>query len=127
MKKLFILLWIKAMRIGYAGGCHQIPERSFFIKGWQFPVCARCTGILLGQIIFLILFLVKIYIPIYLCFVFLFIMFLDWLIQYLELKQSTNIRRLITGTLAGIAEMRLFIYILAFLFNIIKIQFNNFI
>ena len=25
--------------------CHQIPERSFFIAGHQFAVCARCTGL----------------------------------------------------------------------------------
>jgi uncharacterized membrane protein len=25
--------------------CHQIPERSFFVVGHQFAVCARCTGL----------------------------------------------------------------------------------
>jgi uncharacterized membrane protein len=25
--------------------CHQIPERSFFWGAYQFPVCARCTGL----------------------------------------------------------------------------------
>ena len=25
--------------------CHQRPERSFFLDGDQFPVCARCTGL----------------------------------------------------------------------------------
>jgi uncharacterized membrane protein len=28
--------------------CHQIPERSFFIAGHQFAVCARCTGLYVG-------------------------------------------------------------------------------
>jgi uncharacterized membrane protein len=28
--------------------CHQIPERSYFIAGHQFAVCARCTGIYAG-------------------------------------------------------------------------------
>ena len=30
-----------------AGGivCHQLPERSFFWGAWQYPVCARCTGL----------------------------------------------------------------------------------
>ncbi len=25
--------------------CHQIPERSFYLSGFQLPVCARCLGI----------------------------------------------------------------------------------
>src|SRR6185369_10464832 len=28
--------------------CHQIPERSYFIEGHKFAVCARCTGIYAG-------------------------------------------------------------------------------
>jgi uncharacterized membrane protein len=28
--------------------CHQIPERSFYIAGFQLPVCARCIGIYAG-------------------------------------------------------------------------------
>ena len=28
--------------------CHQLPERSFFIAGHQFAVCARCTGLYFG-------------------------------------------------------------------------------
>ena len=28
--------------------CHQKSERSFFIRGNQMPVCARCIGIFLG-------------------------------------------------------------------------------
>lgn len=28
--------------------CHQIPERSLFIAGHQFAVCARCFGLYLG-------------------------------------------------------------------------------
>jgi uncharacterized membrane protein len=31
--------------------CHQIPERSFYVSGVQFPVCARCTGLYLGALI----------------------------------------------------------------------------
>jgi uncharacterized membrane protein len=28
--------------------CHQRPERSFYLWGAQFPVCARCAGIYAG-------------------------------------------------------------------------------
>jgi len=28
--------------------CHRLPERSFFVAGRQFHVCARCTGMIAG-------------------------------------------------------------------------------
>jgi uncharacterized membrane protein len=39
--------------------CHQIPERSFYFSGIQFPVCARCTGLYVGGIIGLALWSVR--------------------------------------------------------------------
>ncbi|PQL91928.1 DUF2085 domain-containing protein [Apibacter adventoris] len=32
--------------------CHQKPERSFFWKRKQFPLCARCTGIYIAFVPF---------------------------------------------------------------------------
>lgn len=31
--------------------CHQIPERSFYLHGFQLPVCARCLGLYAGATI----------------------------------------------------------------------------
>ena len=31
-------------------GCHARPDRSFYWKGKQFPICARCTGELAGML-----------------------------------------------------------------------------
>src|SRR5256714_2723859 len=28
--------------------CHQIPDRSFHLAGYQFAVCSRCTGLYAG-------------------------------------------------------------------------------
>jgi uncharacterized membrane protein len=38
-------------------GCDQIPEHSFFWNGYQFPICARCSGVLLGAGLFVGFFL----------------------------------------------------------------------
>lgn len=100
-----IKMWAFFMRLGDRCGCHQIEERSFKFKGYQFPVCSRCTGILTGQILAIIIYLIKIRIPIYVSIFFLLIMFLDWYVQYKQIKKSTNIRRFITGNLAGIAQI----------------------
>ena len=106
-------LWLKLMAIGCHSGCHQMPERSFFIKGYQFPVCARCTGVLIGYISALIsCFFVRqnIFISIACCLV----MLVDWLLQRLKIKSSTNPRRLVTGIIGGFGVMS--IYCLAILF-----------
>jgi uncharacterized membrane protein len=41
-------LWGVTIYRSFSYVCHQIPERSFFIAGHQFAVCARCTGLYSG-------------------------------------------------------------------------------
>ena len=100
------------MRLGNRCGCHQREDRSFKIKGWQLPICSRCTGILTGQLIGVIIYMLNIRIPIYIDFLFLLIMFFDWFIQFKNIRESTNLRRFITGNLAGIAQMSILIKII---------------
>lgn len=38
----------RAVYEGFSYVCHQIPERSFQIRGHSFAVCARCTGLYFG-------------------------------------------------------------------------------
>jgi len=90
------------MEMGARMGCHQLPERSFFIRGYQFPVCARCTGVILGQIAGVCFYFVFELPPMWTC-AFCGVMFLDWLIQRIKLRESTNLRRLLTGLLCGFA------------------------
>jgi len=95
--------------------CHRLPERSFFIKGHQFPVCARCTGFYISlAIVVLYDLLVPIKVTfngfivgIILCMPFI----VDGFTQYLGFRQSTNLLRLITGLLGGIG----LIFVLAFI------------
>lgn len=104
------------MEIGEWSGCHQMPERSFFYKGFQFPVCARCTGVIISSIAAFFVFLKK-KLSISLCFLLSGIMFLDWFLQYKEIRESTNPRRLITGLIGGFGFSTLHLYFYKFIFN----------
>ncbi len=113
-QKLYTFL----MKAGRAAGCHQMPERSFFYKGHQFPVCARCTGVIIGQILGAISFAFFV-LPnravSFLCFV----MFLDWWLQRVGLLQSANLRRLITGILCGFAVGNTYVRIICWLWRLL--------
>ncbi|MDF2944947.1 MAG: hypothetical protein K0S01_3805 [Herbinix sp.] len=103
--------WLKCMELGEKTGCHQMPERSFFIKGYQMPVCARCTGVIFGYLIA---------IPGFLMFGFSkfaafggsLTLLIDWLLQTMKIKKSSNSRRLITGILGGYGIMLIQLFVL---------------
>lgn len=82
--------------LGECSGCHRMPDRSFFYKGHQFPVCARCTGVCIGQLS-AILINCMISVPMHISILLLSIMGFDWSIQEFKIKSSTNFRRLIGG------------------------------
>lgn len=90
------------MLLGQATGCHQRPDRSFFFHGRQFPVCARCTGVFIGEILGVICFniLELSFAWILIC---ILIMLADWGIQYITQRESTNLRRVVSGFLCGYA------------------------
>lgn len=94
-------IWIKLMEwFDKYWGCHQMPERSFYFKKYQFPVCARCTGMILGYFLSFLsqpFFETKFTTLIVICVP----MVLDGIIQYKTSYISNNQRRFITGTLFG--------------------------
>ncbi|WP_074830370.1 DUF2085 domain-containing protein [Ruminococcus albus] len=92
-------LWLKTMECGARCGCHQRADRSFFLGRWQFPVCARCTGVFIGQT--LALFAAKKRISPWAALCCCEVMLADWVLQALGLKESTNPRRLVTGIAGG--------------------------
>ena len=115
---LIIKIWAFFMKIGDKLGCHQKPERSFFLYKYQFPLCSRCTGILSGQIICFIAYVIGIRISFIFDILFLSIMFLDWYLQYKNIIESTNLRRFITGNLAGIAQISIILKLIFIIFKI---------
>lgn len=98
--------------------CHRMPERSFFFRNVQFPICARCTGILVGYILGLIYALIFGELSVFIIIVLFLPLIIDGGFQYLGKWVSTNNRRFITGILAGVATDFL-------IYKIISIGFNN--
>ena len=110
------------MECGKKLGCHQMPDRSFFFKGYQFPVCARCTGVILGEIIAIVVLLfVRIYYWIaILC---LIPIGIDWGLQFFNILKSDNVRRVITGTIAGFGLTYIYFYFFIAILDLIKYLF----
>lgn len=96
-------IWIKVMDwCSKYWGCHQIPERSFFFKNYQFPICARCTGIIIGYITAIILCILQVHIETYINIFLIIPMGIDGTVQFFTSYTSNNFKRFITGILAGI-------------------------
>ncbi len=110
--------WLFWMNIGKRSRCHQMKERSFFYGNFQFPVCARCTGIYIGQFIIApISWLLQLNF-LYLNIIFVFVLAADGLLQHFDIKESNNPRRLITGLLGGYGFMMLLIQLFIFTIKI---------
>jgi uncharacterized membrane protein len=120
--------WIKLMKIGALTGCHQMYGRSFSVYGYQFPVCARCTGLGLGQffgfIFSFVLLKYNIFIFIPPAIFSLMILGIDGLGQFYKKWESTNLRRLITGSLCGFFVILFFNKIIYELLKII-VKYNS--
>ena len=113
--------WQKAMCFcKRAFMCHQIPERSFFFKGMQFPVCARCTGYILGFYILAPIITIFTFGNMFVSLGLIFIMFLDGFLQLKTKYKSNNILRLFTGLGAGYASFSIIVHIIVKLIEIIS-------
>lgn len=91
-------------------GCHARPDRSFYLHNRQFPICARCTGELIGILlgIPIVIFIGVGSVPLML--LMMVPMVLDGFLQLLTPYESKNYRRCISGILFGIAFIFFLIY-----------------
>lgn len=108
------------MEMGRKLGCHQMQSRSFSLKGYQFPLCARCTGVFIGEITGIIQIIFGTRISVKKMLTFIGIMGIDWLLQELKILPSDNIRRVISGTLCGIGMTFLYFYAMSNIYRFFK-------
>ena len=98
--------------------CHRIPERTFNIKGYYFPVCSRCTGFYIGALsyfIYVYFFYVQYTTSLIILAILMIIpSLLDGFTQLISFRESNNLLRLLTGLIGGVG--------LAILFKAIKLK-----
>ena len=129
-KKIYIIIEFKLMLVHCVDTmeltryiCHRIPERSFFIKGHQFPVCARCTGFYTGLIVYLILHVFYSHpYDFKMLFVSMILMVpvaIDGVTQYFGPRESTNTLRFATGFIGGIGLIMFLKIIIWWIINVL--------
>ena len=102
--------------------CHQRDSRSFFVGGNQMPFCVRCTaifvGLPLGMLAFFVVrreinpfFLILAFVP----------LGVDGVLQAVTSYESSNLLRVVTGVLAGLAAG----YALAFIIKEFGVIFKS--
>ena len=99
-------------------GCHCKDNRSFYYKGKKFPLCARCTGELIGIFVGIILYII-IHPTWKLSCILLIPLIVDGFVQRLTSYESNNIKRVITGFLFGCGIVFLFL-----IFTINAVQYG---
>jgi len=79
--------------------CHRREDRSLNFFRYTMPLCARCTGIIVGFMSFLLLFLLNFVIPQILALVLILPLLIDGFSQLFSFRKSNDVIRLITGAL----------------------------
>lgn len=98
-------------------GCHCRSDRSLYYRGKQFPICARCTGELIGILVSFVLF--WFWRPNFISAIIMLIpLIIDGFIQRLTSYESNNFKRVVTGFLFGIGFAAIIAITLTYVFNL---------
>jgi uncharacterized membrane protein len=85
--------------------CHRLPSRSFFFRGRQFPVCARCTGIVLGYLSYPAFFFGLVQLDLWIALALNIPALVDGVTQAAGWRESNNILRVVSGFLSGFSQV----------------------
>ena len=105
--------WYKWLPIIF--GCHCRDDRSFYFNNKKFPICARCTGELVGILTGLITYCFW-HIKWQIAILILPPMIADGFLQSITSYESNNLKRFVTGFMFGYGLAVLFLYSTVFTF-----------
>jgi len=95
---------INLMRLLDIVPCHRMKSRSLTIKGYTLPLCARCTGILAGYLLFPLLLIAGLHFSLLIGLFLNVPMVIDGWTQKRKYRMSNNILRVTTGILSGFGQ-----------------------
>jgi uncharacterized membrane protein len=98
--------WMSKIIYGfYSLFCHQKASRSFFLFGNQVAICSRCLAFYSSLLVFALWMSIKRFKPfdLKLALVLIVPAIADVFLQTLHIRESTNLLRVITGALLGLA------------------------
>jgi uncharacterized membrane protein len=104
-------------------GCHRMPERSFFYKGKQFPMCSRCTGIYVGYFLVIPYFWIT-SVSIFICLIAILPTIIDGLTQAYSNRESNNFLRFSTGLIAGFGLYGISDFVAYYIVHVFKFLFQ---
>lgn len=83
-------------------GCHGIPSRCFRFRGKPLPICARCVGVAVGEVLSVAYISLFGFPPLLAAIALCVPATIDWSLQEFLAVTSNNARRLFTGLLCGL-------------------------
>jgi uncharacterized membrane protein len=98
--------WMSKIIYGfYSLFCHQKASRSFFLFGNQVAICSRCLAFYSSLLVFALWMSIKRFKPfdLKLALVLIVPAIADVFLQTLHIRESTNLLRVTTGALLGLA------------------------
>jgi uncharacterized membrane protein len=101
---IVVLIVINLMRLLDIVPCHRMKSRSITIKGYALPLCARCTGILLGYFFFPFMLIAGLHFSLWLGLFLNVPMVVDGWTQKRKYRMSNNMLRLSTGIMSGFGQ-----------------------
>ena len=101
-----LIITYKKRSIGFAF-CHRQKDRCLNIFGYTSFLCARCTGILIGFLLFILFSFFNLPPPLFVALGLMVPLIVDGISQFFNLRTSNNLIRLVTGILftPGLASL----------------------